>query len=113
MPGGVPERESRTPADRWCGKYACTRPQSVFLSQAFLPGSCQRKRPAHFRQCSCQWPQSAVHDCGLITSRKEGKYIYYSLTTPELNHLLEVIDATVESMHWSPTEDIHCDTYIK
>lgn len=56
---------------------------------------------------------SCLRDCGLITSRKEGKYIYYSLTTPELNHLLEVIDATVESMHWSPTEDIHCDTYIK
>lgn len=55
---------------------------------------------------------SCLRDCGLITSRKEGKYIYYSLTTSELNHLLEVIDATVESMHWLPTEDIHCDTYI-
>lgn len=32
---------------------------------------------------------SCLRDCGLITSRKEGKYIYYSLTTPELNHLLE------------------------
>ncbi|SJZ51358.1 DNA-binding transcriptional regulator, ArsR family [Pilibacter termitis] len=51
---------------------------------------------------------ACLKECGIIKSRQDGKYAYYSLSNHELVHLLNVLDKTVLEMHWQDDEQVAC-----
>ncbi|TFC77099.1 ArsR family transcriptional regulator [Cryobacterium cheniae] len=40
---------------------------------------------------------ACLRDCGLVTGRAEGRQLFYSLSHPELTHLLEAVEVLLQA----------------
>ncbi|EPH72109.1 ArsR/SmtB family transcription factor [Enterococcus faecalis] len=54
---------------------------------------------------------ACLRDCGLIEKRMERKYYYYSITTPKIIQLMDVLDETIQDFEWTG-ESIECKHHM-
>ncbi|MFS1052458.1 ArsR/SmtB family transcription factor [Enterococcus casseliflavus] len=54
---------------------------------------------------------ACLRDCGLIEKRMEGKYYYYSIATPKIIQLMDVLDETILDFEWTG-ESIECKHHM-
>ncbi|GKQ43349.1 transcriptional regulator [Companilactobacillus sp. RD055328] len=60
------------------------------------------------KQSNISQQLACLKDCGLITSKKDGKYVIYSLTSKKIFHLLEVIDQVGNDIGWNESTEEEC-----
>ncbi|MCH4176543.1 MAG: metalloregulator ArsR/SmtB family transcription factor [Streptococcaceae bacterium] len=55
---------------------------------------------------------ACLKECGFITGRQSGKYVYYTLANQKLLKLLDLIDNTIPEMHWDIKDELECQKHI-
>lgn len=46
-------------------------------------------------QSNCSGHLACLKECGLVTCRRDGRFIYYQLADPEISHLLRTAEAVL------------------
>lgn len=62
-------------------------------------------------QSSVSQHLACLRECGLIRKRMEGKYYFYTITTPKIIQLMDFLDETVQDFHWDG-EVIECKHHM-
>ncbi|ETC91206.1 TPA: ArsR/SmtB family transcription factor [Enterococcus faecalis] len=62
-------------------------------------------------QSSISQHLACLRDCGLIEKRMEGKYYFYSITTPKIIKLMNVLDDMIKDFEWTD-ESIECEHHM-